>query len=41
MNNLEIKGRNTIIPKTEEILSEWDEIVANLSVKLAEIAKKI
>jgi len=41
VNYLEFKERNTIIPKTEEILSEWDETVANLNAKLAEIAKKI
>ena len=40
MNYLEFKERNTIIPKIEEILSEWDETVANLNAKLAEIAKK-
>ena len=40
MNYLELKERNTIIPKIEEILSEWDETVANLNAKLAEIAKK-
>ncbi len=41
MNYLEFKERNTIIPKIEEILSEWDETVANLNARLAEIAKKV
>ena len=41
VNYLEFKERNSIIPKIEEVLSEWDETVANLNTKLAEIAKKI
>ncbi len=40
MNYLEFKERNMIIPKIEEILSQWDETVANLNAKLTEIAKK-
>ncbi|MEJ2248976.1 MAG: hypothetical protein P8Y97_04860 [Candidatus Lokiarchaeota archaeon] len=40
MNYLEFKERQKIIPKVQEILSQWDENVSNFNDKLEEISKK-
>lgn len=40
LNFLEYKERETIIPKTEEILTQWDNTIANLNNRLKTIAKK-
>ena len=40
-NYLEYKERSKIIPLIEEILAKWDETVAQLNIKLTEIAKNI
>jgi proteasome lid subunit RPN8/RPN11 len=40
LNYLEFKERDTIIPRTEQILVQWDETVANLNNRLTNIAKK-
>jgi proteasome lid subunit RPN8/RPN11 len=40
MDFLEYKEKSTIIPKVNEILSDWDEEVTKLDTKLAEISKK-
>ncbi|MBY9011498.1 MAG: hypothetical protein KGD70_03910 [Candidatus Lokiarchaeota archaeon] len=39
-NYLEYKERSKIVPLIEEILAKWDETVAQLNIKLTEIAKK-
>lgn len=39
-NYLEYKERARLIPLIEEILAKWDETVAQLNIKLTEIAKK-
>jgi len=39
-NYLEYKERETIIPRIEEILAEWDETISKLNAKLVQISKK-
>ena len=39
-NYLEYKERTIVIPRIETILTKWDNNVAQLNVKLTEIAKK-
>lgn len=40
MDYLEYKERDTVIPQVNEILSEWDETIANLNERLVEISNK-
>ena len=40
MKFLEFKEREVIIPKVQEIMSEWDENIAKLDGKLVQLSKK-
>lgn len=39
LDYLEYKERNFVIPKVEEILSKWDEVISNLDHRLDELSK--
>ena len=36
---LEYKERDIIIPKVEDILSKWDEVISNLDQRMDELSK--
>ncbi|MHA1293555.1 MAG: hypothetical protein ACTSQJ_12930 [Promethearchaeota archaeon] len=40
MDYLEYKERDTVIPKVNEIMSEWDETISKLEFKIKEMKKK-